>query len=158
MTSEKRADEIFRELCDLAPSEQRASLDARCGDDHALRAAAEALLAEDAKLSEAESNESRGASTHSLLGQVLGGIEPSDEPALEHVGPFVVDRLIGRGGMGLVYEARDTRLDRRVALKVLPETFLRDPCEAREVRARSEAPRRAQPSQRCRDLRNRGNG
>jgi serine/threonine protein kinase len=35
--------------------------------------------------------------------------------------------LIGQGGMGEVHRARDTKLDRDVALKVLPESFTADP-------------------------------
>src|SRR5437764_824144 len=36
------------------------------------------------------------------------------------LGPYEIISLIGSGGMGEVFEARDTRLDRRVAIKVLP--------------------------------------
>ncbi len=41
------------------------------------------------------------------------------------IGPYEVIGLIGQGGMGEVYQARDTKLDRDVALKVLPEAFAR---------------------------------
>ena len=43
------------------------------------------------------------------------------------IGPYEVVGLIGQGGMGEVYRARDTTLDRDVALKVLPEAFTADP-------------------------------
>ena len=43
------------------------------------------------------------------------------------LGPYSVTVKIGAGGMGEVYRARDTKLDRDVALKVLPEAFTSDP-------------------------------
>jgi Tol biopolymer transport system component/predicted Ser/Thr protein kinase len=43
------------------------------------------------------------------------------------IGPYPIEREVGRGGMGVVYLGRDTRLDRPIAIKVLPEGFARDP-------------------------------
>ena len=43
------------------------------------------------------------------------------------LGAYSVIAKIGEGGMGEVWQARDTTLDRGVALKVLPETFAADP-------------------------------
>tara|TARA_B100000315_G_scaffold212551_1_gene209994 strand:+ start:105 stop:410 length:306 start_codon:yes stop_codon:yes gene_type:complete len=43
------------------------------------------------------------------------------------IGPYEVLAKIGEGGMGEVYQARDTKLDRDVTLKVLPEAFTADP-------------------------------
>jgi len=47
--------------------------------------------------------------------------------ARTRLGPYEVVAPIGAGGMGEVYKARDTKLDREVAIKVLPAAFAQDP-------------------------------
>src|SRR5208283_3903292 len=53
------------------------------------------------------------------------------------LGPYEILAPIGSGGMGAVYRARDTKLKRDVAIKVLPEAFARDP--ERKARFEREA-------------------
>jgi len=43
------------------------------------------------------------------------------------LGPYEIQSALGAGGMGEVYKARDTRLDRIVAIKVLPAALAADP-------------------------------
>jgi len=83
----------------------------------------------------------------------LLALTPEGDPLLENspfakpepiamgakLGPYVVTHRIGSGGMGEVYRARDTRLDREVALKVLPPDAMRD----RERRSRFKREARA---------------
>ena len=58
-------------------------------------------------------------------------------PAGTRVGPYEIVSWLGAGGMGEVYRARDTTLDREVALKTLPEELARQP--ERLARLRQEA-------------------
>jgi serine/threonine protein kinase len=53
------------------------------------------------------------------------------------LGPYEILSAIGAGGMGEVYRARDTKLNRHVAIKVLPDVFANDP--ERLVRFHREA-------------------
>src|SRR6187549_175019 len=43
------------------------------------------------------------------------------------IGPYEITAAVGKGGMGEVYRARDTKLQRDVAIKVLPDLFASDP-------------------------------
>ena len=52
------------------------------------------------------------------------------------LGPYEIQAAVGAGGMGEVYKAKDTRLERSVAIKVLPAHLGADPNAGRGLRAR----------------------
>ena len=45
----------------------------------------------------------------------------------QRLGSYEITSLLGKGGMGEVYRARDAKLKREVAIKILPDEFSRDP-------------------------------
>jgi eukaryotic-like serine/threonine-protein kinase len=55
------------------------------------------------------------------------------------LGPYEIVAPLGAGGMGEVYRARDTRLNRDVAVKVLPGAFSRDPDRLRRFQQEAQA-------------------
>ncbi|HEX2477444.1 MAG TPA: serine/threonine-protein kinase [Lacipirellulaceae bacterium] len=63
---------------------------------------------------------------HQAVATAASSITPHDELAGRIVGDFRLKRVIGRGGMGVVYEAEQVSLGRRVALKVLPFAAMLD--------------------------------
>src|SRR5688572_19502583 len=112
-----RVKEVLAAVLPL-PAESRPAylLDACAGDD-ALRQQVEKLL-----ISHEQAN-----SFLETAAQLSQGISTRRSLEGRRIGPYEVRSHIGAGGMGDVYKARDTRLDRTVAIKVLPPQVAADP-------------------------------
>jgi serine/threonine protein kinase len=87
--------------------------------------------------------QSPASSSKSLFGAPLGYSDIIREHMSfaqdTQLGPYKIISLIGSGGMGEVYRARDTRLLRDVALKVLPASFTNDPDRLRRFEQEARA-------------------
>ena len=113
-----RAMALFDELCELDPDAQRAALLERCVGDDALRQRVEKMLAQDA----APEGPLVGAGGDGV--SILAASLAEDDRPPERIGRYRVLGEIGRGGMGVVYEAEQDQPRRRVALKVIRHGFL----------------------------------
>ena len=126
-----RAREVF-DAAVLRPRDERdAYLDDACAGDPALRAEVVSLLAAHDRSAEFIERPLFEAAADLLV----DGHDESLEGRL--IGPYLIRHEIGRGGMGIVFLADDTRLSRRVALKAVPPEVGRDP--RRRERLRQEA-------------------
>ena len=70
---------------------------------------------------------------------VTGDSPAANPPRLRQIGDYRILRKIGRGGMGVVYEAEQISLGRRVAIKVLPAASLLDPRLLRRFEIEAQA-------------------
>src|SRR5215471_20474636 len=113
----REVERIFQAAVELQPPEQEQFLQAACKDEEVRREVESLIVA------------------HRNCGSSF--IEPRQRLVGRTIGRYEVQALAGVGGMGEVYLARDTRLGRDVAIKVLPAEFAQD--EERLIRFEREA-------------------
>ena len=78
--------------------------------------------------------------SHASLGVTLDFLKPSEDPdVLGCLGQYEITEVIGRGGMGVALKARDTRLDRIVAIKVLAPELASNPTARRRFLREAKA-------------------
>ena len=111
------------EALSLSGSERARFLASFHAKNPELAALLETLLAEQGAVANEQFLERSALEPHAMTGRKLG--------------PYQLEAQLGAGGMGEVYRAKDTRLDRTVAIKVLPRRFSSDP--ARRQRFDREA-------------------
>src|SRR3954451_5348912 len=106
--------------------ERQRFLDSACGGDADLRAEVDRLLA--------ASQEASWSSPAATLFPVAAELVTDDTVAQYHI-----EARLGEGGMGMVYRAYDTRLEREVALKVLPPEDVDDPDRRQQLMREARA-------------------
>ncbi len=126
-----RITDLFDQAMTLGPKERIAFLDEACQGDNVLRQQVERLVKSDEK-----SGDFLESSAFAVAPELLTN-EGGRASVGELIGHYRIEALIGIGGMGEVYLARDERLGRKVALKLLADSLTTD--ETQLSRFKNEA-------------------
>ena len=113
--------DLYHRALQRSPEGRSAFLEEACDGDEALRLEVESLLRYD-------SASARFLETPAVAVESgLAGASPTSHMIGRQLGPYTIMAPLGSGGMGEVYRARDNKLGRDVAIKILPSLFTADP-------------------------------
>ena len=117
----RQISDIYHAALARNPAEREAFVRNACDGDEALRREVESLLQYE--------SQSSGflESPAAVMAGALQGAPGGDAMVGRQLGPYTIVAPLGAGGMGEVYRARDTKLGRDVAIKILPSHFTNDP-------------------------------
>jgi serine/threonine protein kinase len=129
----KQIEQLYYAALERESEKRGAYLDEACAGDEELRREVESLLA---------SNEGAGGFMASpalqIAAKVMAG-EGGQSQVGRQIAHYQILSLLGAGGMGEVYLAQDTRLGRKLALKLLPVAFTQDPERVRRFEQEARA-------------------
>src|SRR5215468_8172415 len=127
----QQINDLFQSAVERAPEERTAFLEQACHGDDGLRREVESLIALDERAENFIETPAFEVAPELLTSERTGAMMG------ELIGHYRIESLIGVGGMGEVYLARDLQLGRKAALKLLPERLTAD--ETQLSRFKSEA-------------------
>jgi serine/threonine protein kinase len=135
MTPEQwqKVEAVLQEAIDRPPQDRASFLDAACAGDEQLLEEATSLVSAYNEAGDFIEQPAISQDAHILVGSDI-----ADKIGHE-IGPYKIVKRLGGGGMGEVYLAQDARLDRLVALKILPAYFASDDARLRRFQREAKA-------------------
>ena len=124
---------LFQSALQYPPEKRAAFLYEACASDPSLRSEVASLIS-----SHNQASDSIEAMAGGVAAQMFG-CEPGSSLIGTNIGPYKILSEIGRGGMGNVFLAHDPRLDRHVALKLLPGEFAQNQDRLRRFQREARA-------------------
>src|ERR1043166_1515326 len=117
----RQIEELYHSALEISPAERESFIEKSCGEDKDLLRELETLLA-----IKSSSNNFFEKPPLSLAAEMFAQREKQTNLEGKEITHYKIIRLLGAGGMGQVYLAEDTKLHRRIALKILTAQFETD--------------------------------